>query len=113
MDIMKNYDDNYHGESDKSSLSNILKNADNELFHDEDNIPSIVLRAKRVKLPKKGENWQILENNKIVLLLKGTRFSKKEKTFLYSIEGMKFLVEQYKLGNKNVVKIKKAMKEVL
>lgn len=83
---------------------NLLKK-DNELFNEEDYIVNTVVHARRISL-KKGEDWEILENNRVVLVMKGTRFTNSEKEFLRSVEGMKFLINEYKSGNKSVVKIK-------
>jgi hypothetical protein len=90
-----------------------LLKADNELFNEEANKASTVTSAKRVKLPKNGEDWHILENGKIALLMKGTRFTNAEKEFLRTVEGMKFLVAEYKSGSKSVVKIKEKMKKLI
>lgn len=90
-----------------------LLRADNELFNEEvAKKPEKVISVKRVKLPRNGEDWEILENNKAVLCLKGTRFSNSEKEFLRTVDGMKFLMEQYKAGKKSVVKIKEEMKKL-
>lgn len=87
---------------------------DNELFDDAvASQPLKVLNVKRVKLPKNGEDWEIIEDDEIVLVLKGTRFTNTEKTFLRTVEGMKFLMAQYKDGKKSVTKIKEEMKNVL
>lgn len=90
-----------------------LLRSENELFDENSNKSFIVISARRVKLPKNGENWEILENNKVVLILKGTRFTNNEKSFLHSVEGMKFLVSEYKNGSSNVVKIKEKMKKII
>ena len=52
---------------------NVLR-IDHELFKDEDNIKQKLINVKRVNL-RKGEDWEILEDGKVVLLLKGIRFT--------------------------------------
>lgn len=88
--------------------------ADNELFNEESsNIIHPVINVKRVKPSKNVENWQILVNGKIALLLKGTRFTVPEKDYLKTVDGMKFLISMYKNGKKSVVKIKEELKKVV
>lgn len=87
--------------------------ADNELFNEEANIALPIINVKRVKLPRNGEDWEVIENGQVVLTLKGTRFTNPEKTFLRTVEGMQFLMAQYKSGKKSVVKIKEEIKKVL
>lgn len=90
-----------------------LFKADNDLFHDEKNIAAKVISAKRIRQPKNGEDWAILENNKVVLRMKGARFTVAERTFLRSAAGMTFLISEYKAGVKSVVKFKEKMKNLL
>ncbi|HVI40704.1 MAG TPA: hypothetical protein VM577_08590 [Anaerovoracaceae bacterium] len=108
-------EDDFHPEHDSEvrSFNFHLLKADNELFNEEANKAQKVTSARRVKLPKNGEDWQILENGKVALLLKGTRFTNAEKTFLRTIDGMKFLVAEYKAGSKSVVKLKEKMKKLI
>ena len=87
---------------------NILR-TDHELFKEEDDIKQKVLNIKRIKLPRNGEDWEILEDKKIVLTLKGTRFSKSQREFLRTVNGVKFLMDSYKSDIKSVVKFKKAL----
>jgi hypothetical protein len=87
---------------------NILR-TDHELFKEEDNIKQKVINVKRIKLPRDGEDWEILEDEKVILTLKGTRFSKRQREFLRSVNGMKFLMNGYKSGIKSVVKFKSSM----
>ncbi len=88
--------------------------ADNELFDDEaSTIIHPIINVKRITSPKNIENWQISVNGKSVLLLKGTRFTAAEKNYLRTIEGMKFLISEYKNGKKSVIKIKKELKKVI
>lgn len=99
-------------ENSESKGFNLLR-TDNELFNEEDNIAHPVVNAKRVKLPRHGEDWEILVNGKVALLLKGTRFTNPEKAFLRTVDGMKFLISEYKSGHKSVVKIKTNLKKAM
>lgn len=90
-----------------------IMRADNELFLEESNVVLPVINVKRIKLPRGGENWEIVANDELVLSLKGTRFTNPEREFLRSVDGMKFLMSQFKSGKKSVVKIKEELRKVL
>lgn len=92
---------------------NMLLKADNELYNEEDNVPAPVVSVRRVKLPRSGEDWEILVNGKVALVMKGTRFTNPEKEFLRTVDGMRFLISEYKEGRKSVVKIKEQMKRAM
>lgn len=100
-------------ESETRNFNFTSLKADNELFNEEDYVAQTVINVKRIKLRKGGEDWEVRENNKVVLTMKGTRFSKAEKAFLRTVEGMKFVVDAYKSGNKSVVKIKQKMQKLI
>ena len=86
---------------------------DNELFNEDDRaIVHSVINVKRIKLPKNGEDWEILVDGKSAVTMKGTRFTNAERDFLRSVEGMKFLVSEYKKGRRSVVKIKEELKRM-
>lgn len=106
-------EDIFIGGGEGSEKSFHLLKVDNELFNDADNVPQKVVNVKRVNLPRGGEDWEILENNKVSLVLKGTRFTNSEKKFLRTVEGMKFLISEYKSGTKSVVKIKEKLKKIV
>lgn len=83
---------------------------DSDLFKDESYVPNKLIQVKRVNSNKIGENWDIMENGKPVLRLKGDKFTNKEKTFLRTLEGVKFVMEGYKEGWKSLNKFKQEMK---
>lgn len=86
-----------------------LLKADSDLFDETKNVKQRLITVRHLKLPKKKEDWVILENNKVVLRLKDYRLSKEEKIFLKSIKGFQFLIEQWKAGVKSVSKLKRKM----
>jgi hypothetical protein len=86
--------------------------ADSDLFDDNSDVSQAVIRVRRVKLPKSGEDWEILEDDKIVLTIKGARFTASERGFLRTVDGIKFLMEGYKVGIKSVAKFKAALKKL-
>ncbi len=88
--------------------------ADNELFNDEASIiVHPIINVKRINSSKNNENWQILVNGKVILLLKGIRFTAAEKKYLRTVEGMKFLISKYKDGKTSVTKIKEELKGII
>lgn len=100
------------GNSIKTMESVFTSNQNNDLFDEDSHIAHKVLRVKRVSLPQHGENWEVLEDNRVVLTLKGVRLTKREKSILYTIEGIKLLMDEYKSGNKSIAKIKRLLKEI-
>jgi hypothetical protein len=98
-------------ENIESRNFNILK-TDNELFREEDYVPSALIQVKRVALPKKGEDWEILADGRAALVIKGIRFTKSEREYFRSLDGMRFLIAQYKEGSRSVVKIKESLNKL-
>ena len=112
-DEMKSEEEDFIEYNENSEVKSFQSlRVDNELFKDDSYIPNTIINVKRIKLPKNGEDWEILENNKVKLTLKGIRFTAAERSFFHTIEGMRFLIEQYKLGAKSVLKIKEALKKI-
>jgi hypothetical protein len=83
------------------------------LFDEDDDIVYPVLSIRRAKLPKNGEEWEIIEDGKIVLILRGSRFTKKEKNVLRTPEGIKAVLDEYKSGTRSVNKIKNLLKRMV
>ncbi len=72
-----------------------------DLYHEEDDKVEKVIRVKRVSMPNKGEKWKIFEDNKVMFVLEGTKLTNKEKEFLHTVDGINFLISQYKGGIKS------------
>ena len=85
------------------SSSTIIK--DHELFRPENHIPHKVVRVKRVT-SKGAEDWRIIEDGDTTLTLKGVRFNNKEKEFLRTPEGFRYVMDGYKKGWRSVSKFK-------
>ena len=83
---------------------------DSELFKDEDYVRTKCVNVKRVKLPKDGENWEVLEDGKVVLTLNGIKFSNKDRAWFKTIDGIKFIMDGYKKGWRTVSKFKQELK---
>jgi len=97
---------------DGKNLSFHLLKADCELYDEErGRVPETLISIKRMRQPKKKEDWVVLENGKIVWRLKDYRFSQEEKDFLKTAEGMQLLLAEYKIGTRSVTKIKEQIGE--
>src|SRR5690606_26547216 len=72
-----------------------------ELFNDEDYVPHAIIGIKRIEFGK-GEDWEVVVNNKVELVLKGVRFTGKERDFLRTVAGIQFIMKGYKMGWKSV-----------
>lgn len=86
---------------------------DCELFLDENDIPGNVVQVKRICGKDGSENWKLLVDKQEKLLLKGSRFTEKEKEFLRSPTGMLFMINGVKCGWNSVSEFKKRIKENL
>lgn len=116
--MTKNNYDNSYATSDTSGVSdyhgkNILNKHEYDLFNEEEKVVETVVRIKRVKLPNNGENWKIIENNKVMFVVQGSKLSKKEKEYLRLADGFNFLICQYKNGIKSFSSLKKELKSKL
>lgn len=112
--MTKTYDEEDIFVGSETHDSRLPLRADNELFNEDDgNIIHSVINVKRVQLPKNGEDWEILVDGKVTLSIKGTRFTNTEKDFLKTVDGMKFLISEYKKGRRSVVKIKEELRKVV
>lgn len=107
----------YNGSSENfesketSYTRSILNKHEFDLFYEEKDVVEKVIRVKRVQMPNKCEKWKIFENTKAVFVLDGTKISKKEKEFLYTIDGVNFLISQYKDGIRSLNKLKVELKK--
>ena len=84
-----------------------------DLYHEEDDKAEKVIRVKRVDMPNKGEKWKIFEDSKVMFIVEGTKLNNKEKDFLRTIDGVNFLIAQYKAGIKSFNSLKNEIKKKL
>ena len=84
-----------------------------DLYHEEDDKAEKVIRVKRVSMPNKGEKWKIFEDNKVMFVVEGTKLTNKEKDFLRTVDGVNFLITQYKAGIKSFNSLKNEIKKKL
>lgn len=84
-----------------------------DLYHEDDDINMKVIRVKRLSTPNKGERWKIFENDKVMFIVEGSKLGNKEKDFLRSVDGVNFLIAQYRAGIKSFNSLKIAIKKQL
>lgn len=101
------------GEESKDGLKYSLSKFEYDLYHEEDDKAEKVIRVKRVSMPNKGEKWKIFEDNKVMFILEGTKLTNKEKDFLRTVDGVNFLITQYKAGIKSFNSLKNEIKKKL
>ncbi len=84
-----------------------------DLYSEEYNIVQKVIRVKRISLPNKGEKWKISEDNKTIFTVEGAKLTNKEKEFLRTVDGVNFLISEFKKGIKSLNALKKEMKNII
>jgi len=104
------YDTNEYVIGEEKFPRNGSLRQESELFDEKSHIPHGTIGVKRVEYGK-GEDWEVLQDGKVALVLKGVRFSSKEKSFLRTIDGIKFIMYGYKSGWKSVSEFKRNIKE--
>jgi hypothetical protein len=97
-------------EENMQGTSKLSLRVDNELYDDESHIVHRLIGAKLIPLPNGGENWEISDNDEVVLVVPGVRLTKREKSVLKTVDGLNILMFEYKSGNKSVAKIKEKLR---
>lgn len=95
------------------NIKYVLSKHEYDLYHEEDDVPTKVIRVKRFALPNKGERWKIFEDTKVVYTLEGAKLTIKEREFLHTIDGLNFLIAQYKQGIASFSALKNEIKKAL
>lgn len=95
------------------NLKRNLSKFDYDLYHEEDDVSEKVIRVKRFPMPNKGERWKIYQDNKVEFILEGAKLTIKEREFLYTVDGINFLLHQYKLGSLSLNSLKIELKKKL
>lgn len=83
-----------------------------DLYHDEDNVAEKVIRVKRTSMPNNGEKWKIMQDNKVIFIIEGSKISKKEKEYLQTIDGFNFILKQAKIGIKSLNSFRIELKKI-
>lgn len=98
-------EEDYHIEEDKSGK---ITKQDNELFDGDKNVVHKLYSVKRNDI--RGEScWEIFEDKKSVLILRGVRFTAKERAFLQTVNGMQFIIDGAKKGWNSVSEFKRQL----
>lgn len=80
---------------------------DSELYNEEvASIPGASVRVKRI-----DSDWKVFVNGVEVLILKGSRFTTKEREWLQTTPGFQFLIEGAKKGWNSVSEFKRQLKD--
>lgn len=98
---------------DEEDTMTALYKLDSELFDEESNVVHKLINVRRIELPQNGEDWEILEDNKVMFIVKGVKLTKKQRSFLRSLQGISSLMELYKEGQINMNKIKNKINNLL
>lgn len=88
-----------------------LSKFDHDLYKEEDDVAEKVIRVKRVSMPNKGEKWKIFEDSKVAFIVEGNKLNNKEKDFLRTVDGVNFLIAQFKQGIKSFNSLKTEIKK--
>jgi hypothetical protein len=101
-------DDNQFSYDEKGGKKNSFIKQDSEFFNDEDYVPGKSVRVKRIST-NSHEDWRVFMNEQEILVLKGIRFTAKEREFLRTTEGVMFVINGIKSGWKSVSEFKRQM----
>lgn len=116
----KNNNDNNSG-IDYSALSAgeyagtgklLISKYDFDLFDEAKAIPSKIIRVKRTGMDK-TERWRVLQDEELLFVIEGNKLNKKERFFLRTLDGMNFLIAQFKTGCSSFLTLKENIKERL
>jgi hypothetical protein len=102
--IQSNADDN------KEHNKFTLNKHEFDLFHEEDNIVHRLIRVKRFATSK-DEKWKIFDDNKVIMIIEGQKLTAKEKEFLRTVNGSKWLLSKAKEGIKSLNLLKNEIKK--
>lgn len=90
-----------------------LNKYDFDLFDDSKAKPAPVVRIKRLNSSTKGERWRVMENDEVKFVLEGNKLSKKEREFIRTLDGVNWLIAEYKVGFKSFNELKGRLKQKL
>ena len=111
---MKGYINPSRDDDDNSDhLSSTSLRTDNELFDEESHVVHKLFGIRHVMLPKGGEDWEILEDNKVVLTIKGIKLTKKQRSHLKDPQILNKILQEYKNGITSMNKIKTLINKLI
>lgn len=97
----------FYDERNTSKVSFIKQ--DSELYDEE----TAAVSGSSVRVKKVDSDWVVFVNGVESLVLKGTRFTAKERDWLHTATGFQFLIEGVKKGWSSVSEFKRQLKDKL
>ena len=91
----------------------VLSKTEDELYKDDANIVMPIIRVKHIALPNKGDRWRVFSDDDQVIVVEGSKLTKKERAFLRGLEGSNFVISQVKTGVASFSALKVALKNHL
>ena len=107
----KDFDTGFDTQSEQAYSAFKLSKADFELFDDAKAVPQRLVRIKRIGSVNKNEKWKVFEGSELKFTVDGTKLSKKEKLFLRTVEGVNFLIAEYKTGFRSISELRTRLKQ--
>lgn len=104
---------NVEGFEGRSKNHILLSKNDFELYDENKAIPGSVVRIKRIGSRNKNERWRVFENDELKFVVEGDKISKKEREFLRTIDGVSWLIGEFKVGFKNLTELRGRLKKKL
>ncbi|MCK9567835.1 hypothetical protein M0R72_02645 [Candidatus Pacearchaeota archaeon] len=102
------YSDDQFAYDEKGGKKGSFIKQDSEFFNDEDYVPGKSVRVKRISTSS-HEDWRVFINEQEIIVLKGIRFTSKEREFLRTTEGVMFIINGIKSGWKSVSEFKRQL----
>jgi len=90
---------------EKTAKKSSLSKQDSELFNEEDYVP-----GKSVRVKVSDDGWQVLIDGDEFLMLRSSRFSAKERKFLETPDGLKFVIAGINSGWNSVSEFKRQIR---
>jgi SMC interacting uncharacterized protein involved in chromosome segregation len=113
-DTTPNFNPPSGGEEGKDgNMKYSLSKFEYDLYHEEDDKSEKVIRVKRISMPNKGEKWKVMNDNKVIFIIEGSKISKKEKEYLQTVDGFNFILTQAKMGIKSLNSFRSELKKIV
>lgn len=109
------FNPNYNNDDNGTETSSkfVMSKFDYDLYDEDQDITSQVIRVKRIGLPNKEERWRVYCDAKILFIVDGIKLLKKEKAFLRTPEGISFLIGMAKIKIKSFHQLHLQIKKIL
>lgn len=92
----------------QSDLNRHFSRYEDPLWDDVEEKPPTIYRVERVDKSRKTI-IKVIENNEILYIIDCEKLNKRQANFIKSQEGMSFVIQQLKVGVKNISNLKKAL----